>query len=99
MDQIHGFRLEDIPPVINRTVSKRDIQDLCGALLRSYNPKQDPNGVQLRDIIPEKDDKYIYFFIVNNAQIDPSTNKPKKRLVFKLHAGIEQKDAQSQQQP
>jgi len=54
-------------------------------LAKSYNPKNDPYGTQPKDIIVERDDKYIYFFMTVNVIDQPGQTK--RRLIFKLHAG------------
>lgn len=87
VDQIHGFRLEDLPPVIDRSLTKRDIVETCLVLAKSYNPKGDPNGVQPSDIIVERDDTFIYFFMRLPGVLDDK-GVEKKRLVFKLHATL-----------
>lgn len=94
VDQIHGLRLEDIPTVINRSLTKRDISETCLVLAKSYNPKGDPNGIQPADIIVEKDDKFIYFFMRQKGILDDKGNE-KRRLVFKLHASVETATPQS----
>lgn len=90
MDQFHGIRLEDIPPVINRSLTKRDISETCLVLAKSYNPNGDPNGVQQKDIIVETDGTFMFFFMILRTKdgviaLDDKGN-PKRRLVFKLHS-------------
>jgi hypothetical protein len=87
VDQVHGVKLEDLEPVIQRPMTNADILAFRNALIQSYNPENRPDGVQKSDIKVEADEKFLYFLMKTDRK-DKNGNTV-WRIIFKMRKYVD----------
>jgi len=83
MDQVHGIKLsDDIPTVLKRPMTNEDLLQFRDALHKSYNPKNEPVGIQKKDFKVVQDERFLYFQLKTGK--NDTKGEPICKVVFKL---------------
>lgn len=96
VDQVHGMKFEESEPVIKRPMTQQDILEFRNALVKSYNPLNDPKGVQKNDFRVQTDEDYLYFLMKTDKK--DKDNKEVWRIIFKYRKWDEKANAAKKQQ-